>query len=214
MELIKKSILTFSLLAAVSTSIYAEETPKISGFYIGVGGGSFSYDTEQDWDDNSQNGQLVQKTSGNTLKVYGGYQFNRIVGVEATYTDYGDTEGQVYDFWGTTLQSVKQSPTSFAIAANLGYTFDNGLRPFGIVGLSKTSLNSSYEFLDTDSPIAIKVGFGLGYSPAQLGGVQLRIAYEMENYFAEAYNGYSYSDEADIDIFTLSSLYAGISYKF
>lgn len=206
-----KNTLAIALLLTASTSTFAAETVKTSGFYIGAGMGSFSYDAEQDWDSDARYGQLIQKISGNTLKVYGGYQFNKIIAIEATYTDYGDTEGHVFNIFGG-VQSVKQSPSSIAIAANAGYTFSNGLRPFGIVGLSKVTLDSSYQFLDNDSPIAIKVGFGLDYSPAQLSGVQLRIAYETESYFAEAYSGLG--AEANIDMFTLSSLYAGVSYKF
>jgi len=207
-----KKIILPSLLLFISSTIFAaEEVQKIKGFYLGSGYGSFSYNTEQDWDDDYRYGRLIEQTDGNTLKVYSGYQFNKIIAVEVTYSDYGDTEGYVYSFFNN-KQTVKQSPTSFAVAANAGYSFSNGLRPFGLLGLSYVSLNSSYAFLDTDNPIAIKWGFGLEYAPTQLKGVQLRVAYEADSYFAEADT--FWSSDTDIDVFTLNSFYAGVSYKF
>jgi opacity protein-like surface antigen len=207
----RKTILASLLLAISSTSFAAEEVQKIKGFYLGAGYGSFSYNTVQDWDDDYRYGDLIEHTDGNTIKVYSGYQFNRIIAVEATYTDYGDTQGYVYSILNN-KQEVKQSPTSFSVAANAGYSFSNGLRPFGLLGLSYMSLNSTYAFLDTDNPIAIKSGFGLDYAPVQLKGVQLRVAYEMDSYFAEANT--IRTENTNVDIFILSSFYAGISYKF
>lgn len=206
-----------SLLVATSSAAFAtDEAPKISGFYIGAGYGSFSYETATDWDNDYRYGRLVEETNGNTLKIYAGYQFNKIVTVETSYTDYGDTNGYVraISFNPTNIENkqVKQSPNAFSVAANVGYTFSNGLRPFGLAGLSYMSLDSNYAFLDTDNPIAIRYGFGLDYAPAMFKGAQLRIAYEGDLYFAEAYKGYGTNTE--VDAFSLSSLYAGISYKF
>lgn len=197
-----------SLLLISSTTTLAE---KVDGFYLGAGYGSFSYDIVQDWDNDSGYGKLIEKTEGNTLKLYGGYQFNKVIAIEATYTDYGDTQGYIYNLFNN-KQIVEQSPSSFSIAANVGYSFDNGLRPFALLGLSYITLDSSYSFLETDNPIAIKYGIGLDYAPMALQGVQVRIAYEVDSYFAEAYNGYG--DDVNIDIFSLQSFYAGISYKF
>jgi len=203
-----KVLLPLLLVAISSPSISAENNAH--GFYLGAGYGSFNYDVDQNWDTDSQYGKLIEKTEGDTLKVYAGYQFNRVIAIEATYTDYGDTEGYVNSRFSS--ETVKQSPTSISVAANAGYSFDNGLRPFALLGLASMNLNSSYEFLDTDSPIAIKYGFGLEYAPIQLHGVQLRVAFESDTYFAEAYSGLNL--DADIYAFSLSSFYAGVSYKF
>ncbi|MCW1890338.1 porin family protein [Vibrio chagasii] len=61
--------------------------------------------------------------------LYGGYQFNRIVGIELGYTDYAD-----YESYGTKVFS----PTSLSVTANLGYTFDSSIRPFVLAGLNYT----------------------------------------------------------------------------
>ena len=216
-KIIISSLLVVASVNAVATEVAQTESPqavksqKVSGFYIGAGYGSFSYDTEQDWDDDNRYGNLTQKTDGNSVKIYGGYQFNKIIAIEATYTNYGNTEGYVNTRSST--QAVEQSPTSVAVAANAGYSFANGLRPFGLVGLSYLTLDSSYEFLDTDNPIAIKYGVGVDYAPAALNGVQLRVAYEGEIYFAEA-ETYGYNDDISVDLFSLGAFYAGVSYKF
>ncbi len=209
-----KKILLPLLIFTSSVTFASEVTSnaqKINGFYLGAGIGSFNYNTEQDWDNDNRYGKLIEQTDGNTLKVYAGYQFNKIIAVEATYSDYGDTQGYVYTFFNNKT-AVKQSPTSFSVAANAGYTFANGIRPFALLGLAYMDLNSSFTFLDTDNPIAIKYGVGVEYAPVMLKGVQLRVAYEADSYFAEAYNGWG--EDTNIDVFTLNSFYAGISYKF
>ena len=222
-----KKILISSFLLAVSSNALATESiqketteaespqavnsPKVSGFYLGAGYGSFTYNAEQNWDDDSRYGNLIKETDGNSLKIYGGYQFNKIIAVEATYTDYGNTNGYVNTRNG--IQRVEQSPTSLAVAANAGYSFANGLRPFGLVGLSYLTLDSSYDFLDTDNPIAIKYGVGVDYAPSALKGIQLRVAYEGEVYFAEA-ETYGFDDDVNVDLFSLGAFYAGASYKF
>jgi len=207
MTLKKLTLSTF--LFALSTSVIADEiTPP--GFYIGAGYGSFGYDTEEDWNNSTEYGVLIEETNGHSLKLYGGYQFNKVIAVEATYTDYGNTQGYVNTTSG--LASVKQSPTSFSLAANLGYSFKNGIRPFGLIGLSATTLNSSYAFLEDDNITAIKMGLGVEFSPRQLHGIQFRLAYESDAYFAQEKVSTYNSD--NLYIFTLDSFYAGVSYKF
>ncbi|TEW53210.1 porin family protein [Psychromonas sp. RZ22] len=206
-----KKIILPSLLLAASTSVFAENQVKTSGIYVGTGYGLFIYNADENWDDSKKNGELVEDTDGDTFKIYGGYQFNRVIAIEMAYTDYGDASGYVYDK-ANVKHAVDQSPKSFSVAANAGYSFNNGLRPFALLGLSYMDLNSNYDFLDTNNPIAIKSGIGLEYSPAQLNGVQIRVALESDTYIAEAHDGLDKND--DLGVFSLSSLYAGVSYKF
>jgi hypothetical protein len=81
-----------------------------------------------------------------------------------SYSDYGDTSGYVYI--RQNRQAVNQSPTSFSVAANAGYSFNNGWRAFGILGLSSVDLDTSFSYLDTDTPTAIKWDFDGEYTPA------------------------------------------------
>lgn len=211
-----KVLLTSLMLATSMATLATEDAPKISGFYTGAGYGSFSYETDQNWDDDLFYGRLIEETEGDTLKVYAGYQFNRVVAIEATYTDYGDTQGYVrtLDFQSLSIknENVQQSPSAISLAANVGYSFSSGLRPYLLAGVSYMTLDSSYPFLDTDNPMAFRYGLGFDYAPALFKGVQLRIAYEADMFFAEAYNGLG--EDIEVDTFSVSSVYGGISYKF
>jgi hypothetical protein len=212
-KLIKLNLALISLIGSTFAMANQEEThsaqASISGFYIGAGYGTFDAVTDNEWDNTYRYGRLVEKTSGDTTKLYAGYAFNRIISIEASYSDYGDTLGVVNI--GFNAQAVNQSPKAISIAANAGYSFDNGWRAFGLLGLSSVDLNSSYDYLDTDSPTAIKWGFGGEYTPAGLKGFQLRLAFEADTYFAEAER---YFADDDLYAFSLTSIYVGASYKF
>lgn len=179
--------------------------PKISGFYVGAGFGSFGYSEEDSWGYN--NNPISAEADGNSTKVYVGYQFNKIVGIEGTYTDYGTANAKVGHY------SIK--PTSASLAANLGYTFANGMRPFGLVGMSSLDLNQNEELLTGDHGAAFKFGFGVEYTPKKLEGVQFRAAYEMDMYAVEYIDYQSGSGlTTETNLYALDSLYIGASYKF
>lgn len=202
MELSMKRLLLPLLISTTSFYALANEQPKVSGFYVGAGFGSFGYSEEDSWGYNTNS--ISAEADGNSTKVYLGYQFNKIVGIEGTYTDYGTAKAKV--------GSYSMKPTSISLAANLGYTFENGLRPFGLVGMSSLDLNQNEELLTDDNGAAFKFGFGVEYTPKALGGVQIRAAYEMDMYAVEyeSTNGY-YSET---NLYALDSLYLGASYKF
>lgn len=203
-----KKLCASLLLLSASSFVMANEstpaqTPKISGFYIGAGLGTFGYSEEDSW--GYSNNTIEAKADGNTTKVYLGYQFNKIVGIEGTYTNYGKVKAKV--------DGYSMEPTSISLAANLGYTFDNGIRPFGLIGMSNLDLNQNKEYLSDDNGAAFKFGFGVEYTPASLKGVQLRAAYEMDMYavdYIDVQNGFT----TDTNLYALDSLYFGASYKF
>ncbi|MCP5078575.1 MAG: porin family protein [Psychromonas sp.] len=214
-----KKILISSLLLIASSSVLAVESDqteavetqrtqavnnqKVSGFYLGAGYGSLYYGAEKGTDDEPH--YEKRKIEGNSFKIYGGYQFNKIIAIEATYTDYGEIEGYVYNMFSDN-QPVQQSPHAFSVAANAGYSFENGLRPFALVGISYLTLDSNHPDLFTDNRIAIKYGLGVDYAPSALKGLQLRVAYESDIYFSS-------DDDVDIEVFSLGAIYAGVSYK-
>ena len=88
-----------------------------------------TYYQDSDTDDG---GNLDAESMGYSL--YGGYQFNRIVGIELGYTDYADYESSGIKVF---------SPKSLPVAANLGYTFDKSIRPFVLAGISYVNLNAN-----------------------------------------------------------------------
>lgn len=192
------------ILSIITSTALAQETGQ--GFYLGAGYGAFAYSTNPAFNDEAAYGNLVEKSSGSTLKIYGGYQFNRVIGLELTYTDYGDSTGYVIE--SGTEQVVNQSPTSFAVAVNAGHSFDNGLRPFALLGLASVYLDADYKFLETNSPMAIKYGLGIEYTPTKLSFAQLRLAYESDTYFANT------KTSNEPYYFQLYSIYLGLSLKY
>ncbi|EDK26763.1 hypothetical protein VSWAT3_06776 [Vibrionales bacterium SWAT-3] len=142
-----KSTFLLGLVGLVSLPTFAAGIE--GGSYIGAGLG-----VHQD-SDTDGGGNLDAESMGYSL--YGGYQFNRIVGIELGYTDYAD-----YESYGTKVFS----PTSLSVAANLGYTFDNSIRPFVLAGLSYVDLNAnSSNAFDDDSGAGFRFGVGVEYTP-------------------------------------------------
>ncbi len=91
--------------------------------------------------------------------LYGGYQFNRIVGI---WTRLHGLR------WLWIIRPKKLSPTSLSVAANVGYTFDNSIRPFVLAGLNtvRFELDSS-AFYGDDSGAGFHFGVGVEYTPVE-----------------------------------------------
>lgn len=183
-----------------------------SGLYFGAGGGLSSYRalllngdyTLEDTSSGSINTRGFNEQNGG-YRIYGGYLFNKIVGVEAAYTDYGRMTSTNYE----------QEPFSASVAANLGYTFLEGqLRTFGLLGLAYVKTNQSRELLDEEMP-ALHFGLGVDYHPAALRGLGFRAAVDADMNISHQ------TAKADDGSTSLTSfyqhyllLYAGIQYKF
>nr|AEC47888.1 Omp1 [Moritella viscosa] len=195
-----KSITVLGALAAIALTTSVQANQDVSGFYLGGGAGSTTVNLDE------KNYALDEDTDGKTLKFITGYQFNRIVAIEAQYTKYGEItpdknitrDGKLYTWDATT----------FSVSANLGYTFQNGLRPFGIIGLSSLDLGQSSKALKDDNATAVHLGAGLEYTPAALSGVSFRVGYEAELFAIE-----EDASSEDID-FLVGSLYVAATYKF
>lgn len=195
-----KSITVLGALTAIVLTANVQANQDVSGFYLGAGAGNTDAKVEKS--SNSSYNSLP--TDGTTLKLIGGYQFNRIVAIEAQYTSYGDiTDGS---------SPWKTSPSSLSLAANLGYTFENGLRPFGIIGLSAVNLdlNHSGRSVEDHNYAALRFGAGLEYTPAALAGVSFRAGVEADSFTVEDKSSTSTDDENVL----VSSVYVSATYKF
>ncbi|WP_392340106.1 porin family protein [Moritella marina] len=187
-----KSITTLSTLAALLLATNVQANQDVSGFYLGAGVGSTDAELEQD------SHSVSPSTDGSTLKFIGGYQFNRIVAIEAQYTSYGEVKLD---------SSYKWEPTTISLAANLGYTFENGLRPFAVIGLSSLDLDQNAKFINDSNATAVRFGAGLEYTPAALSGISFRAGYEGDAFSVEV------PGESDTDVL-IGSVYVAASYKF
>lgn len=196
-------------LLLVLFSAFANANDSISGFYLGAGLGTTTFDDGGAFD---YSGVSID-TDDSTVKFIGGYQFNRIVAIEVQYSNYGDITVNHPFAKAHGIKDVAIESSSFSIAANLGYTFDSGWRPFAIVGLG--SLESStkianYSLSDTNG--TFHYGAGVEFAPKALHGLAFRLAYEGDLFIEEGvYSNYGYSDDYAMNIGTF---YAGATYKF
>lgn len=188
-----KKAVVLAVSALMATGAWANSTEP--GFYIGGGFGL----TESKLD-NKDMSQFPTIDGARSLRVYGGYQFNRIVSLEGGYTNYGELSHQA-------MPSAKVTPSAFSLAANLGYSFDNGLRPFATLGLSHVNMElKDGSQKESDSATGFRYGLGLEYAPQMVEGLAMRVAYE-----ADAFN---VDMGGSTDTFAVGSLYLGASYKF
>lgn len=195
-----KKYLFFATLLAFSS--FAGAT-TLENFYLGGAVGSTDFDGGGEYTSNSFF-KYKAKEDGPTYKLIGGYQINDIVGIEAQYTSYGDVkiESQRFSFAKQTFEY-----SSIVVAANIGYTFSNGIRPFGTLGLGsiKGEDNSG-----SDNGLAFRGGLGLEYAPSLLGGLNLRLAYEIDMFDAESGTGTNKKEYSQ----SIGSFYVGTTYKF
>lgn len=183
---------------------------KISGFYLGAGIGNPSSELD---------GQDIG-LKDRSYHIISGYQFNRIVAVEMQYASYGEsTYGLPIPRSSKTLPF---DPVALSMSANLGYSFDNGVRPFAVFGLGITKLGfaqSDSVQVISDSDLSYHYGVGVDFAPKSLTGVTFRLSYESDfvNIEQQVYlsNGksslYAYSEIYDVD---LHSVYGAVMYKF
>jgi len=194
----KKLTLALGVVAFLSTAIIAG--PNSSGAYVGLGYGTTNYES-----DDFVSGV---DTTDSGFKVYGGYQFNNIIAVEAAYTDYGD-------FKLPAINKTYVAPTSFSVAANVGYSFlDSQLRPYGMLGLGYLPLNTTDYFIKEageDKQATLHYGVGIQYEPNLFKGVGFRLGYEADIYSIEIINP-ALEDKTYTQAFSL--LYLGVQYKF
>ena len=195
-----KYILSIAMMSAlVANSVMAED----NGFYLGGAIGTTGIDDGGLYEGSSR--PITVDAEDRTYKIIAGYQFNRIVALEAQYTNYGDVVAKN----ALNQSTYTWSPTAFSISANLGYTFDNGIRPFGIIGLSTIDLDQSLPVLDDDSGEGIRYGFGVEYTPKQAKNVSFRLGYEADAFVIESDSAF----ERDKDL-VIDSFYLGATYNF
>lgn len=196
-----KMMMAAVLATAFSASNVAAN--DFDGFYLGGAIGTTGIDDGGLYDNTLQ--PITVNADDSTFKVIAGYQFNRIVAVEAQYTKYGDVVAKNV----ATQDTYTWKPTAFSISANLGYTFDNGIRPFGIIGLASIDLDQSLPLLQDDSGEGVRFGMGVEYTPPQSRNVSFKLGYEADAFVIESASAF----DSDKDI-VIDSFYAAVAYRF
>ena len=189
------------------------------GFYLGGGLGPSGYtvsyfESKYNFNDNTYGLINTERLDDNDVgyTFYAGYQINKIIGVEASYTDYGRFEVSGIDRY-------YQEPTAVAVYANAGYTFLNGqLRPFGMLGLGYLQQNQSDRYITglKEDFATFHMGIGFDYYPTLFRGLGFRAAFTGDLYVDSVY-----TLNEDTNVSTSQSLwedyslfYMGIQYKF
>ncbi|NOJ14545.1 porin family protein [Vibrio splendidus] len=186
-----------------------------SGFYLGGAIGSSGIDDGGLFESSRE--PISFEAEDNTYRIIAGYQFNRIVSLELQYTDFGDVVAKN----PLSGDGFTWTPQIFSVAANLGYTFDNGVRPFGTIGLSSIDLDMKYsdgsrpsssDFDDTGT--GVRLGVGVEYTPTKHPEFSLRLGYEADAFTVETYEGYSWNQRKVEKDVVLDSFYLGATYNF
>lgn len=214
---INKTLISLLISLLSISTVLAQESDS-SGTYFGLGAGwsgtrgsvtDVHYYTD-DLDDST-----AIKTDGYNendigYKIYGGYQINNIVGVEASYNNYGKMG----------YKTNEQKPESISVYANVGYNFLNAqLRPFGLLGLGYLRTNEVHtnQYGLDDDFTTLHAGLGVEYYPTPLKGFGVRFALESDLNMKKDTTEYvdnenHYSSETFYRRFLIC--YLGVQYKF
>ena len=215
MKLLTKTGLVLGL--AMLSTLSAGDIQSADGAYGGVGVGysafnasyrDSSYHFPEDGEDTGSSEQNSIDANDIGYRIYGGYQFNKIIGVEMSYNDYGHMDDGLFS----------QDPYSLSVSANAGYNFvDNQIRPFGILGLGYMKANQNTEVFD-ESVAAVHFGAGFEYYPSIFHGVGFRTGLEGDY---KVKREYAYSEADSGDLYSLETLrrtyvmyYLAVAYKF
>ena len=207
-----KFILSIAMMFAVAANnVMAAD----SGFYLGGAIGTSGVDDGGMFSGN--NDPVTFEAEDNTYRIIAGYRFNRIVSLELQYTDFGDVVAK----FPRSGDGFTWTPQIFSATANLGYTFDNGVRPFGTIGLSSIDLDmknsdgsrpSGSDFDDTGT--GVRLGVGVEYTPIKHPEFSLRLGYEADAFTVETYESYSGNQRKVEKDVVLDSFYLGATYNF
>ena len=219
-----KSILSAVLLLSSFTVHSALASVTDSGFYLGGAIGSSDIDDDGLVSKSNSAKTATFEAKDNAYRIMAGYKFNRIASIEAQYTDYGDVVAHNAKVNFARSYNFSWAPKVISLSANLGYTFDNGLRPFGVVGLSSIDLDSkdgrySASQIKSDADIGARVGFGLEDTPPKAPAFSMRLGYEADVFDAEIherrFKGWSVeTNKTYKKTVILDSFYLGAMYTF
>lgn len=211
-----KYIKLLAVLSALCVASFSH-AKDARGFYVGVGAGTVELNDLDDSlngpyeDDSGFTHQVSTKVDGTAIKLIAGYQINRVLAFEAQYTKYGDVNStDTTNVFGHQVKGTKTilAPEAFSFSLNAGYTFNNGLRPFGILGMSAVDINQSLKLYADDLNPGMRYGVGLEYTPPAMNRLSIRTAYEADMFYLDPKEAIEFED------YILSSVYVSLSYKF
>jgi opacity protein-like surface antigen len=204
MEKVHIGLIALFLIAA---SALARENS--AGGYIGFGLGPTAFYDNGYADDISDeyDTKITLDDSDAGVKLYGGYQFNKVVAVEASITNYGEFK---YDSGN---ESAHLRPKAFSVGANVGYSIKDEFRPYALLGMSFVNMDQNEKIYEDDTFGAFHFGFGFQWEPREFRHWGFRAAYEGDFFAAEVDNTDTLYIE-DTYYQSLGIFYLGAQYKF
>jgi opacity protein-like surface antigen len=205
----KKIHIALIALFLIAANGFARENS--AGGYIGLGLGTTSFldgglaDDINDWAGYTF---VTLDDSDAGAKLYGGYQFNKVVAIEASITNYGEFR---YDHDN---DSSYLHPKSYSVGANVGYSIKNEFRPYALLGLSYVNMDQSDDIYEDDTFGAFRFGFGFQWEPREFRHWGFRVAYEGDFFAAEVDNTGIEEYIEDTYYQALSMFYVGAQFKF
>ena len=211
-----KKIVTLITCLLLGASLNAD---TVKGPYVGIGfgasqfnDGGFTSDLNKYFVNTASSLRVSKSFSSTAYKLYGGYQFNKIIAIEASYTSYG-----VYTYDYNDGTEIKINPTSLGLSANIGYNFGKKeeFRPFAKIGVAAFNINDSGSrtLYSDDKATSLIVGAGFDYNPTFLNGLGFRLAYEGD-FFGLNVNNTGVSPVKSDYTQSANMYYFGIQYKF
>ena len=177
-------LIAVAALICVSQTVLAAD----NGVYLGAGLASGRFTGCANITSTCNNFSANSTNSGH-LRLIGGYDFNKYIGVEVCLSQLG-----TYKVQNTALTTVGTSKVSaFSVAAKGGYTFPHGFSVFGKLGLA--SVDSKYT---ADTGMTIPSGadqrstgllFGVGGQYNFNESFGIRLLTEVIGYKDSAYTG-------------------------
>jgi len=214
LSLVTASLFVTILSAADNNATKPTQDAINTGWYLGLGLGAtrFMDDDIGDSFDSRPGGVNLDQDTDTGFKLYAGYKFNTIVGVEASYVNYG--KFTYTDNSGLTTTTL--NPESLNVAANLGYDFLNDqLRPYALVGLGYVDFaQGGYDKVySTESSFGMVFGMGVEYTPKNFHGIGFRASIDRTMpVTVQSYDNPTKDDKAFVQPLCLYSI--GVNYKF
>lgn len=183
-------------------SAFAESNAQ--GVYVGYGYAFTHYGDSNYINEIVSTPQLSTNSSG--IKCYIGYQFDDLLALELGYTDLGTFTSGLYS----------QSMSSTTLAITLRDSFLNEqLHPYFLFGQGFVNSNANYHQEARSLRFALHLGIGIDYTPNNLYGLGLRLAYEADIYTNTAtYRDEEHQATKKEYLQSLQQFYLALQYKF
>ncbi len=202
--------LLLAFMVTTTPAIATAAEPNQEYFYAGFGAGS---STVSDlWDGFTK---LTERQTDDTgWKIYGGYQFSPVLGVEAGYTGAGEFSATAYSPNDPTHVGLNAAVDIFSATATVAWPLLEGFSVFGKIGMTLWDVDISKslegntifysdegQLLDDDDGIGVTFGIGARYFATKNIGVRL----EWDWY---SVGDGSSSGDLDINLFSAGVVFA------